>query len=128
MNTNIKTLHSLSSVGSGAFFSNALAIALFSMAGVPPFWGFFTKVFVFDLLADTYFFIFYPITFTLLFVGLYFYIQNIRFLYGARRSDFVPTIEFGTRSVPLYYYTTMFFLALLVFGFICLDEVLLLGR
>lgn len=98
------------------------------MAGVPPFWGFFTKVFIFDLLADTYFFVFYPIAFTLLFVGLYFYIQNIRFLYGSRRSDFTPTVDFNTRSVPLYYYTTIFFLMLLIFGFACLDEVLLVGR
>lgn len=124
----LKTLQTLSRLGSGVFFSNTLTIALFSMAGVPPFVGFFTKVFIFDLLADMNFFVFYAIAFLLLFVGLYFYIQNIRFLYGAHRAAFVPSMEFGVRTVPLYYYTTLVFLTGLVFGMLFLEEVVLWGR
>jgi NADH:ubiquinone oxidoreductase subunit 2 (subunit N) len=124
----LKTLHTLSRLGSGVFFSNTLTLALFSMAGVPPFVGFFTKVFIFDLLADVDFFLFYLIAFLVLFAGLYFYIQNIRFLYGAHRSAFVPSVEFGVRTAPIYYYVTITALTFLVFGAFLLEEVLLWGR
>ena len=54
------------------YFSTVLAIVLFSMAGVPPFLGFFSKLLILILLINSNFFLFYLFFFGLLFFGLYF--------------------------------------------------------
>jgi NADH:ubiquinone oxidoreductase subunit 2 (subunit N) len=53
-----------------------------SIAGVPPFLGFFSKLFILLILINSNFFIFYIWFFGLLLFGLYFYAQNLRFLYS----------------------------------------------
>jgi NADH:ubiquinone oxidoreductase subunit 2 (subunit N) len=59
-NSELKTTHSFSSIGANQFYSATLIISLFSMAGVPPFCGFFAKVFLFTLLANAHFFVLFP--------------------------------------------------------------------
>lgn len=119
-----KTLYSFSNLGATTFFNKVLIIAFFSMAGVPPFLGFFAKLFLFQLLCGSNFLTLFPPFFLLLFTSLYFYIQNIRFLNSTGPANFQPSYEFNVRNVPLYYVTTLSILFLLTFGFMYMEEVL----
>jgi NADH-quinone oxidoreductase subunit N len=121
----LKTLYSFSSLGVNNYFTRVIIISLFSMAGVPPFWGFFSKIFIFVLLCNSTFFTLFTFFFLLLFVGLYFYIQNIRFLNTTAGADFNPIIEQNLRSTPIYYYFITVFLFLIIFGFIFTEDLLL---
>ncbi len=125
-NSELKTTHSFSSIGANQFYSATLIISLFSMAGVPPFCGFFAKVFLFTLLANAHFFVLFPFFFLILFIGLYFYIQNIRFLNSRAGADFHPIIELNLRNSPLYYYLTFTILFFLIFGFIFTEDIILI--
>ena len=127
INTEMKTLYSFLDLGTYNFFSKVLIFSLFSMAGVPPFWGFFSKVFIFSLLCNTNFFLFFPLFFILLFISLYFYVQNIRFLNSTAASNFTPVVEGSARTVPLYYYITLMNLFLVFFGFIYMEDLFLLN-
>jgi NADH-quinone oxidoreductase subunit N len=120
-----KTIYSFIDLGASNFFSKVLIISLFSMAGVPPFWGFFSKIFVFSLLCNSNFFILFPIFFILLFVSLYFYIQNIRFLNSTSGSKFTPIMGLQQRVVPLYYYITLSSLFLITFGIFYTEDLIL---
>lgn len=126
INVDYKTLTSLNMLGTHNFYSKVLILAVFSMAGVPPFWGFFAKTFLFILLCSSTFFILFPSFFLLLFVGLYFYIQNIRFLNSTSGSHFQPIIELNTRNVLLYYYSTIIWIFFILFGFMFTDDLLIL--
>lgn len=119
-----KTLYSFSALGSTTFFNKSLTIAIFSMAGVPPFLGFFAKLFVFVLLGGVNFATLFPLFFLLLFTSLYFYIQNIRFLNSTGASNFHPSYEFNVRNVPLYYIITLLGLFFLTFGFMYTEDLL----
>ena len=125
INNNYKTIYSFLDLGSSNFFSKILIISLFSMAGVPPFWGFFSKVFIFILLCNSNFFILFPFFFILLFVSLYFYIQNIRFLNSTAGSNFTPITELVQRVVPLFYYVVLIFLFFLIFGLFYTEDLIL---
>ena len=125
MHTTIKTLYSFTDLGSSNFFTKVLIIALFSMAGVPPFWGFFSKVFIFTLLCGSNFFILYPIFFLLLFIGLYFYIQNIRFLNSTASSNFNPIVDVEARVVTVYYPITLALLFFITFGVFFTEDLIL---
>lgn len=122
----LKTLHSFSDLGMNNFFTKVLIIALFSMAGVPPFWGFFSKLFIFTLLCTSNFFILFPFFFLILFIGLYFYVQNIRFLNSTAGADFQPIIEQNLRMVPVYFYISFTILFFLIFGFIFTEDLLII--
>lgn len=124
-NSEMRTLYSFTNLGSLHYFTKTIIISLFSMAGVPPFWGFFAKLFIFTLVCTSYFFSLYPFFFLILFVGLYFYIQNIRFLNATAGSDFHPIVELNLRTVPLYYYTSLSISFLLIFGFAFTEDLLL---
>ena len=54
--TKFKTLHSFNSFHFNSFHLLVLTILLFSMAGVPPFIGFFSKLFILTLLVNNSFF------------------------------------------------------------------------
>ncbi len=55
------------------------------MAGVPPLVGFFTKLLVLLSLLNTSFYFLYVFYFVLLFLGLFYYMQNVRFLQTSAR-------------------------------------------
>ena len=125
-NNRTNSLYALSDLGATGTFTKLLVIALFSMAGVPPFWGFFSKVFVFLLLLNSNFFIFFTFFFILLLTGLYFYIQNIRFLNPTSVPKSVSTIELNVRRVPSFYYLTYTSSYFLIVGFFFTEDLLLL--
>lgn len=125
INIQNKTLYSFAKLKFNFFALFTVTILFLSMAGVPPFIGFFVKLLILISLLNTGFTHLFVTFFILLFFSLYFYIQNIRFLYSATLTKinyaFVPTLR-----TPLYYiyliYTVIFFV---IFGFFFFDDFLL---
>lgn len=117
VNSNLKTLHSFGDLRYNLFSLFTLTILLLSMAGVPPFLGFLSKLLILISLINVNFFFFYIFFFTLLFFGLYFYIQNIRFLYSSSAKTLNYSFTVFARVQLSYIYFTYFFLILLILGF-----------
>jgi len=125
-NCETRTLYSFSALGSTNILSKILIVTLLSMAGVPPFWGFFSKMFIFILIVNSKFSYLFILLFTLLFVALYFYVQNIRFLNSSSYSNFTPISGLQLRLIPFLYYINFSILFFLVFGFIFTEDTFLL--
>lgn len=123
--TTFKTLHSFNSFHFNSFHLLVLTILLFSMAGVPPFVGFFSKLFILTLLLNNSFFLIYSLFFVILLIGLYFYIQNIRFLHSTNPKDIATPFMFNEKVNFTYFYCTLFFLTFIIFGIFYIDDVLL---
>jgi len=97
------------------------------MAGVPPFVGFFSKLFILTLLTNNSFFILYSVFFVVLFIGLYFYVQNIRFLHSTNHNNLsYQYMSSNERTTPLFYYFTIYVLTLIILGAVYVDDLLLL--
>jgi NADH:ubiquinone oxidoreductase subunit 2 (subunit N) len=122
---NFKTVYSFTDLKFNFYFVTALSITLFSMAGVPPFLGFFSKLLILILLLNSGFFFFYTFFFGLLFFGLYFYLQNIRFLYSTGMGKINYANDGNVRMSSLYFYFTFTFIFLLIFGFSFMDDIVL---
>ena len=124
--TNFKTLYSFSNLTALHHTAKILTITLFSMAGVPPLLGFFSKVLVFILLSDSSYFILFFLFFPLVFFGLYFYVQNIRFLNRSKPAT-TPTTHFlEVRSSLIYYSITTPTLFFLIFGMFYTEDLFLI--
>lgn len=119
---NVKTLHSFSDLKFNHYFTVLLTVILFSVAGVPPFIGFFSKLFILILLINSNFFFFYIFFFALLFFGLYFYLQNIRFLYSTGKGKISYAFTTNLRVSTIFLYITNLILFFLVFGFFFMDD------
>lgn len=122
---NFKTIHSFTDLKFNYYFTTILSIVLFSMAGVPPFLGFFSKILILILLVNSNFFLFYLFFFGLLFFGLYFYLQNIRFLHSTASGTLNYAHSSSLRITSLYFLFTIFFLFILIFGFSFMDDFIL---
>lgn len=122
VNSNSKTLYAFSNLKHNFIFIFVITILFFSMAGVPPFLGFFSKLLILVSLININFFFLYIFFFFLLFFGLYFYIQNIRFLYLANSTQlnyaFLPFV----RVQITYLYFTYSVLFILIFGFYFFED------
>lgn len=125
--TQFKTLHSFNKLTFSSFHVAAVTILLFSMAGVPPFIGFFSKLFILTILSNNSFALLYALFFVVLFFGLYFYVQNIRFLHSTNGGS-IPQQNFNgiERQSVLLYYTTNYTLFMVILGVIYVEDVLLL--
>ena len=96
------------------------------MAGVPPFIGFFSKLFILTLLTNNAFTLLYTFFFVLLFIGLFFYIQNIRFIHSTNSSEINSiTLNSSERVIASYYYFSIFFISILTLGLIYVDDFIL---
>jgi NADH:ubiquinone oxidoreductase subunit 2 (subunit N) len=122
---NFKTIYSFSDLKFNFYFVTAISITLFSIAGVPPFLGFFSKLLILISLLNSGFFFFYIFFFGLLFFGLYFYLQNIRFLYSTGFAKMNYSHNSNLRISSLYFYLTFFFIFFLIFGFSFMDDLIL---
>jgi len=121
-NSSIKTLNLFSSIGYNYTLTKFLIISLLSSAGIPPFVGFFSKIFIFILLSNSYMSIFFVVFFLLLFTSLYFYLQTIRFLNTSNlQNRNVVVTQTAHHSVVVFYccFPTMF---ILIFGFLFVDD------
>lgn len=122
---NLKTLYSFSDLKFNYYFVTILSITLFSIAGVPPFMGFFSKLLVLVSLLNSNFFLFYFFFFGLLFFGLYFYLQNIRFLYSTGNGSMTYASNLNLRISSLYFNFSFSILFFLLFGGFFMDDFLL---
>jgi len=122
---NFKTIYSFSDLKFSFHFVISLTIVLFSIAGVPPFLGFFSKLLILILLSNSNFFFFYIFFFGLLFFGLYFYLQNIRFLYSTATGKFTYATSSNLRITVLYINITIIISIFLIFGFLFMDDIIL---
>lgn len=125
--TQFKTLQSFNSFSFNSFFLITITVLLFSMAGVPPFIGFFSKLFILTLLTNNSLFLLYSVFFVVLFIGLYFYAQNIRFLHSTNQNELsYQYFNQNERAAPLFYYFTLFVLTVIILGTVYVDDILLL--
>ena len=125
--TNTKSLQTFTNLGAQNILTKILIILLLSMAGVPPFLGFFTKVLLFILLLNLKFSFVFVVFFSLLLVTLYFYLQNVRFLNATAPAKFVPITDEQLQVAPIFFYTALFGLFYLVFGSLVFEDMLLLA-
>jgi NADH:ubiquinone oxidoreductase subunit 2 (subunit N) len=128
LNSNSKTLYSLTRFSFSPALSFNLIIVLFSMAGVPPFAGFFTKLFLLVILTTNNFALLYPLLIVLLLVSLYFYVQNMRFLLTTNAVSLSSSNLVNERvclSMTNYIVNISF---LLIIGVFLLDELVALFK
>ena len=112
-----RTFRSLFNVKTNSYNLLIALVALLSLAGVPPMFGFFTKIIVLLVLINSNFFMIYMFFFTLLFLGLYFYLQNIRYLYAVSSSaGFKLTGNLVNSPRPLVLFLSLALLTLLAGG------------
>lgn len=124
--TNLKTLYSLNTFSFNSFFLFFITVFLFSLAGVPPFTGFFNKLFLFNLIFQNGFFLIYTLLLIVLLVGLYFYMQNLRFIHSTNYNfNYKPFLKVERNPVYLYYYLVLKFI-LLINGVFLMDDFLLI--
>lgn len=122
---NFKTLYSFNDLKFNYFFLSIMTVVLFSIAGVPPFLGFFSKLLILLNLINSNFFFFFVFFFALLFLGLYFYLQNLRFLYSTGINKIHYSYENNLRLSSIFVYHTYFFLFFFIFGIFFFDDVFL---
>lgn len=125
VNTNFKTLFAFNDLKFNFFFLSLITIMFFSLAGVPPFLGFFSKLLILISLLNSNFFFFYILFFALLFFGLYFYLQNIRFLYSTINKQLNYSSDSTIRISTLSLYWLSFIIIILIIGVFLLDDLLL---
>ena len=124
--SNFKTLYSFSNYSFDIFFLLSLSISIFSLAGVPPFIGFFSKLFILNILSNSNMFILYFILFVILLLALYFYIQNLRFLHSTNQGYSSSSYLSNERkSINIYYYS-LFIVFFLSLGFFLIDDIILI--
>ena len=119
----LKTLYAFNNFSFSSYNIFLITVILFSVSGVPPFAGFFTKLLVFILNIANSFFLFYTLFFVIVFLSLYFYIQNIRFLHSTNyQTNQVPYVG-NERLILTFFYLSISLLVILISGFILFDEI-----
>lgn len=105
------------------FLLASLAVIVFSMAGVPPMLGFFTKILILLAILNNSFGVFFSFFCILLLVSLYFYMQNIRFLYANSEEFFESPHWNSLRIVPQHLGYIVAGVTFLMTGFIFMEDV-----
>lgn len=116
------TLQSFNNFSFTSFSVFSLTILLFSMAGVPPFLGFFSKLLVFVLSINNDFFLLYSLLFIVLFIGLYFYTQNIRFLHSTDYKSFSYPYLLNERVTLVFNYFSIWVVTWLILGSVSIND------
>ena len=127
VSSNVRTLFALSNLGSSNVFSKILGLSILSLAGVPPLLGFFSKIFIFVLVSNSNLSTLFIPLFALLFIALYFYTQNLRFLNSTTPSSFTIELELQARTAPLYFTFAIPIMFFVIFGFCYVDDLLLVS-
>jgi len=122
ISSNSKTLYAFADLKYNFILVFVITILFLSMAGVPPFLGFFSKLLILISLININFFLLYIFFFGLLFFGLYFYVQNIRFLYSSNSSQLNYAFLPFMRVQISYLYFTYSILFVLIFGFYFFED------
>ena len=122
----LKTLYAFNNFSFSSYNIFLITVILFSVSGVPPFAGFFTKLLVFILNIVNGFFLFNTLFFVIIFLSLYFYMQNIRFLHSTNSQITQVPYVVNERMILTLNYLSIFLLICLIGGFIVFDELSLL--
>lgn len=125
---NFKTIYSFNDLKFNNFSISILTLSLFSMAGVPPLLGFFTKLLLLIQFLNSNFFILYVFFFILLFFSLYFYLQNLRFLHSTGQkiqNALSYAHQINLRIPTLFIYYVNFSIFYIIFGVFFFDDTLL---
>ena len=117
------TLQSFNNFSFNSFYVFVLTTLLFSIAGVPPFVGFFSKLLALVPSVNNDFFLMYSFLFIILFVGLYFYIQNIRFLHSTNYNTFNYPYLVNERLVLSFNYFTLWIMTIIIFGAVSINDI-----
>lgn len=123
-NKELQTIHSLGHFRHSNFYTLTLVITIFSIAGVPPFMGFFSKILVVVNLLRGSYILLYWLLLPLLLLTLYFYTQNIRFIYTTTLSTFNYPYLQNERLIILMVYAIILTLNYQIFGFVWFDKFL----
>ena len=121
----IKNLTDLSCVFNFKTLQYVFLVSLFSLSGVPPFMGFFGKMFMFFLIVSKLnYFLTCAFLFTNLFV-VYFYMQNLRFITsGNTNKQFKFHINFKIASaIFCLTFISVFFIFFVEFFFIKINSI-----
>jgi len=121
-----KTIHAFSFSNLDSFFTKSLTVALLSMAGVPPFIGFFSKMFIFVLISNSSLPVLSFTFLLLLFVSLYFYLQNVRFLNTSKVSASTAVTAGNLRVLPTYFRVSTTLVLVTMLGFLVIDDLVLI--
>jgi hypothetical protein len=78
-----------------------------------------------NILANSSFTLLYCLLFIILFLGLYFYIQNLRFLHSTNYGSLSFSYILNERKSVWIYYYILFMSITISFGFIFIDDIIL---
>lgn len=116
-NVRLKTLYSFNMFGFDSFFVFFITVFLFSLAGVPPFMGFFNKLYLLNLISQNKFFLLNFLLLLILMFGLYFYMQNLRFIHSTNLQSTTKPYLVNERTVINVYYYLLVLVFILINGF-----------
>lgn len=120
--TDIKTIYSFSKVSFDSFSTFSITVLLLSVAGVPPFIGFFTKLFLLILVTNSYLSFLYLPLFLVFFTALYFYVQNIKFIHQSDKKSNTKTSLVKSHVAQINVVVVSIFVV--VFGVYFMDDIL----
>lgn len=124
---NFKTLYFFANFNFNWYLIGTLTILILSMAGVPPFIGFFSKLFILILILNNSFFLVYIPMVVLLLLGLYFYVQNLRFLHSTGSTHLMDTnYNINEVSNYFYYHISTIMVIFVIFGVFIIEDILLM--
>jgi len=123
--TKSQTMYSLSNLEFSKLCSTSMVVLILSLAGVPPFIGFFSKILILLSVVSNGFVYVMPFLIVVLFAGLYFYIQNIRFLFtNSKRSGLPSTHVFGKINDVNSVYLNSLAIYIIINGFAYMDDII----
>jgi len=126
VNSDIKTLYSFSLFSFDSFHLFFITVLIFSLAGVPPFVGFFSKLFLLNILINKNLYYLYFLLFVIILVGLYFYVQNVRFLHSSNSKNTSKIYWHGSEKVQIIFaYFALISAFIIMNGVVYLDDLLL---
>ena len=124
---NFKTLYFFANFSFNWYLIGTLTILILSMAGVPPLHWIFSKLFILIFMLNNSFFLVYIPLIVMLLLGLYFYVQNLRFLHSTGTTQVVDTnYNISESSNYFYYHVSVILIIFTVFGVFVVDDILLL--
>jgi NADH-quinone oxidoreductase subunit N len=97
------------------WYAGIMAIAMFSLAGVPPLFGFFAKLLVLKSAIDAGFLWLAIVAIVFAIIGIYYYLRVVKVMYFDAAADSAP-LPLPT-DVPLRWVISLNGLALIVLGF-----------
>ncbi|MDQ2971448.1 MAG: NADH-quinone oxidoreductase subunit NuoN [Pseudomonadota bacterium] len=97
------------------WFAGMMALAMFSLAGIPPLWGFIAKVMVLKAAIDTHMLWLAIVAIIAAIIGLFYYLRVIKVMYFDAPMEGAEPLH-ATRDVPTRWVLSANALALLALG------------